>query len=220
MQGRAARRIAIILAGGALAGVMACAASAQPARLGAAQPVRPQPDTPIAVDVDWQAVRQDVLQRQRAGFTAVRAMPRPVIPENVTVEQGGETEVPILTPTQEALRFNPLAGARLYARGDFYTLVIQGEGLLIEVFGTRLAHAAPPDALTARHLRGAGAEGYRSTPTAYGREITFKRYNAAYSITLECEAPETDPRCTSPEYGEGLWASLQLMPGTRDREAP
>ncbi|WP_440957871.1 hypothetical protein ACFELO_11325 [Oceanicaulis sp. LC35] len=220
MLGLVARHVTILIAGCGLAGVMTCAASAQPTRLGAIQQTQPQPDAPVAVEVDWQAVRRDVLQRQRASFTAVRAVPRPVVPGNVTAEEGVATEVPILTPTQDALGFEALANARLFPRGDFYTLVIEAEGMLIEVFGTRLAHAVPPDPLSARHLRGTGEEGYRSTPTAYGREITFHRYNAAYSITLECDAPETDTRCSAPAYGDGLYASLQLMPGTRDREAP
>lgn len=215
-----ARYVALMIAGCVLAGVMTCAAIAQPARLSAVQQAQPQPENPVAVEVDWQAVRQDVLQRQRASFTAVRAMPRPVMPGNVTAEDGVVTDVPILTPTQEALGFDALAEALLFPRGDFYTLVVQGEGILIEVFGTRLAHARPPDPLTARHLRGTGPDGSRSTPTAYGREITFNRYNAAYSITLECDAPETDTRCSEAAYGDGVKASLQLMPGTRDREAP
>jgi len=211
------RRVSLIIAGIILA-MMTCAAEAQPARVAIAQSVDPRPDDPVAVAVDWQAVRRDVVQRQRASLSAVRATPRPVLPAALAPGEGAQTQVPILTPTQDALGFAAPVEARLYPRGDFYTLVIEGEGLLIEVFGTRLAHARPPDPLAARHLRGTGPEGYRSTPTAYGREITFHRYNAAYSLTLECEAPETDPRCVQPAYGERVWRSLQLMPGTRDGE--
>ena len=211
------RRVSVIVAGVILV-MISCVAEAQPARVGIAQSVEPRPDDPVAVAVDWQAVRRDVVQRQRASLSAVRAMPRPVLPAALAPDEGAQTQVPILTPTQEALGFAAPAEARLYPRGDFYTLVIEGDGLLIEVFGTRLAHARPPDALAARQLRGTGPEGYRSTPTRYGREISFHRYNAAYSLTLECEAPQTDPRCDEPAYGERVWRSLQLMPGTRDGE--
>ncbi len=211
------RRVGLIIAGIILA-MMASAAEAQPARFAVAQQTVPRPDAPVAVDVDWQAVRRDVVQRQRASLTAVRPTPSPLFPVNLSSGQTLQTEVPILTPSREALGFAEPLDARLYPRGDFYTLVIQGDGLLVEVFGTRLAHARPPDALTARHLRGTGEEGYISTPAEYGREIRFNRYQAAYSITLECDAPETDPRCVEPSYGEAVWRSLQLMPGTRDGE--
>ena len=211
------RRLGLIIAGIILA-MMGSVAEAQPARLSAVQQAEPRPDAPVAVEVDWQAVRRDVLQRQRVSLSAVRATPSPVLPGTLTPGQTLQTEIPILTPSREALGFSDPLDARLYPRGDFYTLVIQGDGLLVEVFGTRLAHARPPDALTARHLRGTGPEGYVSSLTEYGREIRFNRYNAAYSITLECDAPETDPRCLEPDYGEAVWRSLQLMPGTRDGE--
>lgn len=199
--------------------VMGGAALAQSARLTNVQPVEPRPDAPVAVAVDWQAVREDVQQRQRARFTAVRAAPAPVMAGNITADEAVISEVPVLTPTQQALGFDAPVQGRLFPRVDFYTLVIESDGILIEVFGTRLAHARPPDPLTARHLRGTGEEGYRSTPTAYGREITFNRYNAAYSITLECASPQTDPRCAEPGYGDRLRNSLQLMPGARTGEA-
>ena len=194
------------------------AQTAQPARI--AQPqTTPRPDQPVAVEVDWEAVRADVAQRQSVGrLTAARAVSFPVLPRNLEAGQPIETEVPILTPGTEVLGFERQADALLFARGDFYTLVIQGEGVIIEVFGTRLAHAQVEDARTARFLRGSGPEGYRTTRTRSGRELTFNRYNVAYSITLECDAPEQDVRCVEPEYGERLMQSLQVMPGTRGRE--
>lgn len=192
---------------------------AQSARLAQPQQQTPRPDQPIAIEVDWEAVRADVAQRRSVGrLTAARAVAPPVLPRNYETSQADDTRVPILTPNTAALGFERQAEVLLFARGDFYTLTIQGEGLIIEVFGTRLAHAQVEDARTARFLRGVGPEGYRTTRTRSGRELTFNRYNVAYSITLECDAPEQDARCVEPEYGEGLMQSLQIMPGTRGWE--
>ncbi|WP_439637714.1 hypothetical protein [Oceanicaulis sp.] len=224
------RGLGAMMAGLSLAMFSVCAAqaqtaqtaqTAQPARLAQPQPVRrtPQPDQPVAAEVDWEAVRADVARSQSAGrLTAARAVSFPVLPRNLEAGQSIETEVPILTPGTTVLGFESQAEVLLFARGDFYTLVIQGEGVIIEVFGTRLAHAQVEDARTARFLRGSGPEGYRTTRTRSGRELTFNRYNVAYSIMIECDAPEQDVRCVEPEYGERLMQSLQVMPGTRGRE--
>lgn len=224
------RGLEAIMAGLSLAIFSVCAAqaqtartvqSAQPVRLAQPQPVRqtPQPDQPVAAEVNWDAVRADVSQSQSTGrLTAARAPAFPLMPRVFDAEQLIATEVPILTPSTTAVGFEGQPEAQLYAHRDFYTLVIEGEGLIIEVFCTRLAHAQAEDAITARHLRGAGPEGYRTTRTRSGRELTFNRYNVAYSITLECVYPNHDPRCVQPEYGEQLMRSLQLMPGSRGRE--
>ena len=190
-------------------------AHAQQASLARAQSPTPRPDQPMSVQVQWDEVRRDVVRTQQSGAVAVRRVSTPAQPGNVQPGAWVETEVPILTPSLEALALEREPEVLLYPRGDFYTLLIQSDDLIIEVFGTRLGHARPDD-LTARYLRGSGEEGYRTSRTAYGRELNFNRYNVAYSITLECLQPERDPRCTDPAYGERLMRSLQILPGTRN----
>ena len=190
-------------------------AHAQQASLARAQSPTPRPDQPMSVQVQWDEVRRDVVRTQQSGAVAVRRVSTPAQPGNVQPGAWVETEVPILTPNLEALALGREPEVLLYPRGDFYTLLIQSDDLIIEVFGTRFGHARPDD-LTARYLRGSGEEGYRTSRTAYGRELNFNRYNVAYSITLECLQPERDPRCTDPAYGESLMRSLQILPGTRN----
>lgn len=211
--------IGILIAGAGLALAILCAASAhgaQSTRLSQSQ-TTPSPDTPVAAVVEWDEVREDALETRRLSRLAVRRAPTPALPRNVEPGQWIETEVPILTPTYEALGFQSQPDVLLYPRGDFYTLVVQSEDLVVEVFCTRLAHSRP-DSRTERYLRGAGPEGYRTTLTRSGRELFFNRYNVAYSITLECYDPERDPRCAAPDYGERLMQSLQILPGTRSGE--
>lgn len=190
-------------------------ASAQQAQRAQAPSPAPRPDRPVVADVQWEVVQRDVVRAQRAGQVAVRQTSTPARPRNVPPGAWIETEVPILTPSYEALGLGRDPVVLLYPRGDFYTLLVQGEDIIIEVFCTRLGHARPDD-LSARYLRGAGEEGYRTTATAYGRELNFNRYNVAYAITLECMQPERDRRCVEPAYGERLMRSLQILPGTRD----
>lgn len=104
----------------------------------------------------------------------------------------------------------------LFPFADFYNLSITGPDIVIEVFGTRLAHAVAPDPATARRLRAGGPGGFRITRTRYGQEVTFNRYGAAYSLTIECDAPESDPRCTGEAYARQLADSLLIAAGRPD----
>ncbi|MAK64004.1 MAG: hypothetical protein CMF75_04550 [Maricaulis sp.] len=188
-----------------------------------AQPVRTAtPADPVAVTVNWDQARVDARVaaannaqnfRPEVGLARqVRVFP---IPRNLDPVSLAETEVPILVPTYAALGFSREPVTLIFPRGDFYTLSITGEGVLVEVFCTRLAHAEPNTAISARRIRGNGPEGYRTEQTEYGREVSFTRYGIAYSITIECDDPEGDSRCSAPQYGRGLMDSLQILPGSR-----
>ncbi|WP_203291916.1 hypothetical protein [Maricaulis parjimensis] len=180
------------------------------------------PSEPVAVQVNWDQARVDARVaaansaqnfRPEVGLSRqVRTFP---VPRNLDPERLAQTEVPILVPTYSALGFSREPLTMIFPRGDFYTLSITGEDVLVEVFCTRLAHAQPNTAISARRIRGSGPEGYRTEQTEYGREVSFTRYGIAYSITIECDDPEGDARCASPQYGRGLMDSLQILPGTR-----
>ena len=180
------------------------------------------PSEPVAVTVNWNQARIDAREAAAANTQAFRpevGLSRQVrtipVPRNLDPQRLAQTQVPILVPTLSALGFSREPLTMIFPRGDFYTLSITGEGVLVEVFCTRLAHAEPNTALSARRIRGNGPEGYRTEQTEYGREVSFTRYGIAYSITIECDDPEGDARCASPQYGRGLMESLQILPGTR-----
>ena len=188
-----------------------------------AQPARTAtPSDPVAVTVNWDQARIDARtaaantnQSTRPEIGLARQVRTFPIPRNLDPVSLAQTEVPILVPTYAALGFSREPVTLLFPRGDFYTLSITGEGVLVEVFCTRLAHAEPNTAISARRIRGSGPEGYRTEQTEYGREVSFTRYGIAYSITIECDDPEGDARCAAPQYGRGLMESLQILPGSR-----
>jgi len=205
------------------AGLTPAAAQSQPVRQAtlAQRDVRtPTPQEPVAATVEWDEVRADAraenARRLRVqSVAAVRQAQTFPVPRNLEPGDLDDMEVPVLVPTYNALRFSETPNVLLFPRGDFYTLSVTGEGLTIEVFCTRLAHSRATDPRSARYLRGSGPEGYRNERTEYGREVSFNRYGAAYSITIECDDSENDPRCTAPDYGEQLMQSLQILPGSR-----
>ena len=200
-----------------------------PARINAAelgqlttnlQPQRiPQPDAPVAMAINWGQAAEDIQlqarQYQRTSTVAAVGQgnlpfARPTNPEAAGVS---DTGLPVLIPGTDALGLDSNARVLLFPRENFYNLSITAPGLLIEVFGTRLAHARAPDPLSTRRLSAGDGNGYRIGATEYGRELSFNRYGAAYSITVECDRPETDARCRNDAYVRGLADSLIIAAG-------
>ncbi|MEP4165105.1 hypothetical protein [Maricaulis sp.] len=176
----------------------------------------PAPDAPRTMPINWAAAREDArtqtqFNTQAVAVRQVQRFPQPV---NDGAANVAATRLPVLIPTSAALGLGESAVTRLFPQADFYTLSITGPDILVEVFGTRLAHAVPPDAASRRRLRAADPAGYRVSQTEYGRELSFNRYGAAYSVTVECAAPGTDTRCTSETYVRQLADALMIAAGS------
>ncbi|WP_300530310.1 hypothetical protein [Maricaulis sp.] len=184
------------------------------------QPARTAtPDNPRIMPIDWDQVRADVrAQNARdANFTATaRLVQRFPQPQNDQAIQANSTRLPVLMPSRTSLGLAEEPVVLLFPQEDFFTISITGPDILIEVFGTRLAHARAPDPVTLRRLRTSDGDGLRITRTEYGAEANFSRYGAAYSVTVECDNPETDPRCTQADYVRGLALNLGIVAGSPD----
>jgi len=176
------------------------------------------PDNPRVMPINWVEARQDA--RTQTPFdtraVAARQVPRFPQPGNDGAAAVTETRLPVLIPASNALALEADARTLLFPRENFYTLSITGTDIVIEVFGTRLAHAAAPDAMAGRRLRAADEEGYRVSATRYGQELSFNRYGAAYSVTVECTRPGEDARCRSDAYVRQLADSLLIAAGNPD----
>lgn len=218
--------LALFVSGGALA------QSSAPPRSPAAQPVVPlnqaslqrqpatqpaSPEAPRTVVINWDQAQADA-RRQGAtnnqSVTAARVAPEMPRPSNREAGEVANTRLPVLVPNMGILSASPPPTVLLFPRTDFYTLSISGDGLIIEVFGTRLAHAVAPDALTARQLRATGPDALRVSATEFGQVASFNRYGAAYSVTLECDNPQTDPRCADDVLVRRLARSLVIAAGS------
>lgn len=193
--------------------------TAQPTTLQLQQAVQApaSPDAPRTVAIDWDQAQGDA-RRQGASlnqeFTAVRVAPQLPRPGNREAGQVTQTRLPVLVPNMATLNATPPPTVLLFPREDFYTLSISGDGLVVEVFGTRLVHAQAPDALSARQLRATDPDGLRISATEYGQVADFNRYGAAYTVTLECDNPQSDPRCADDQLVRRIARSLLIVAGT------
>ena len=183
-------------------------------RQATAQPA--SPDSPRTVAIDWEQARADARRQANinAEITAARLAPALPRPSNRQAAQVANTRLPVLVPNMASLSSSPEPTVLLFPQPDFYTLSIMGDGLVIEVFGTRLAHAVAPDAITARQLRATDPDALRISATEYGQVADFNRYGAAYTVTLECDNPQSDPRCADDTLVRHLARSLVIAAGS------
>lgn len=179
---------------------------------------RARPDRPRLMPVNWAQVQGDLRQQNALVTgeltTATRLVQRFPRPTNDDALRVTETRLPVLMPTLEALDLGGTPRVLLFPRENFYTLSVRGPRILIEVFGTRLAHTEAPDPASLRRLRARGPSGLDITRTEYGVEVNFSRYGAAYSVTVECDNPLSDPRCTGPDYARRIAETMVIAAGT------
>lgn len=162
-------------------------------------------NAPPAVAIDW----------ARAQHDADRQTGDPVRLVNSRASDLALVTLPVLLPDQGTLGLDG-ARARLFAREHFYTASVIGDGMIVEVFGTRQRHAVPPDPATERRIAEArDAQGYLVTQGEGSWDVAFNRYGAAYSVIAECADP-ADARCEDGDYARGVAVSLLVAGGQPD----
>ena len=124
-------------------------------------------------------------------------------------------QIPVLLPGDPDLAAN----LRIFPNGAFYTVSSKSNGMAFVLTGAGRAFPVPPEA--AKGLPGGSlagripADGILIEGSEGGINAAFNRFGASYSISLECAAPQLDPRCTSPAYIRGVIGRLMVvMPGS------
>ena len=156
-----------------------------------------QPDR--ADEAALEQARASPLARRLAGVLAQQTNFAPAI---------ATSDVPVLAPPDVGL----LQTAQFHPGDRQYTLTVEREGQVIEIYGATRAlqpppgAAWPPAAPPARPVATAavrapavpaavaraearGLEDVRSERTEYGVDVSFTRFGAAYSVTFVCDAP-------------------------------
>lgn len=159
--------------------------------------------SPQQMPIDWASARTD-REAQSGAAIGVRG---PAEFDRVTL--------PLLLPDNDVIDFRGTE-ARLFARDNFYTASITGDGVIVEVFGTRQRLNEAPDPGSVRRLEEArDADGFVTTPGEGSWEVAFNRYGAAYSVTVECGDPAS-LRCADALYVRSVARSLLIAGGHPD----
>ena len=126
--------------------------------------------------------------------------------------------LPVLLPeTREAFvgRERDRRGMLVFARDGLYVATFHHDGMMFEVSGSRVIFRAFQDTSGLQLWRAQrDLDGLTITPTETGQSGHFVRYGVAYSIDVNCERPQTDPRCRDPETVRKVARRLVVAGGT------
>jgi hypothetical protein len=118
--------------------------------------------------------------------------------------------IPVMLPSEPPLANN----LRLFPNGAHYAVSSKSGGMSFHMTGHGRAFDLMP--MAARRLPGSDfraripVDGIVIERTEVGMDASFRRFGAAYSISLECADP-TDFRCTDEAFIRGLIARLMVV---------
>jgi hypothetical protein len=174
----------------------------------ATDPNSPQPAQFVVperryLQIDWPAARAASARTQRPERdTLLRAAKR-------QANMADRLSLPLLLPGDKAISDN----LKLYTtHTDQYAASSKQEGAIVELIGSRIATVVPPGAAPELPaLRSAARASYRIERTEYGLDISFTRFGAAYNISILCDDPYKDERCTKDDYAISLVESAKVL---------
>jgi hypothetical protein len=192
----------------AVAASLALTASAQQPALrqaGQARFVRAPLVSPRILAVDLQSARLQVRAplNQRGRLINLRF----IASNRALIDQ---VAIPVMLPSEPPLASN----LRLFPNGAHYAVSSKSGGMSFHMTGHGRAFDLMPAA--ARRLPGADFraripnDGIVIEHTEFGIDASFRRFGAAYSISLECADP-SDFRCYDETFIRGLIARLMVV---------
>ena len=128
-------------------------------------------------------------------------------------ERLSAVQLPVYLPRAE-LNYQE---TNLVAKADFYDVSVRIEGVTLLISGDRYLQILPPE--LAQALSGLQSTDQGEKETAdFTRaekmvEVNFSRFGVHYTVTVECDAPDTDPRCTQMDFARQVYQSLVLVRG-------
>lgn len=179
--------------------------------------------------VNWTEMRTQVAISARrdisAQQTATRAASRPpglraASAENfksVRALEVNRAQVPVLVPEGSTIA----ATLKIYAQGDSYSATAEvADGLAMRISGAKRklvlgdAKAARAKFSAMRRQEKALASvdaQYLITRSESATDLSFAKFGAGYVLSLMCDEPDTDARCTGDDFIVALASNLLLL---------
>jgi hypothetical protein len=199
-------RYVFIAAAGIVAAAAALLAVAQPTPPSTAVAPPPAEDQKL-LPIDWKEV-QEALRSKRLQRAPLRQMS--------IAADAPQPSLPMLLPFDQQIAAT--ASVALFPREHSYAGSMRMPKVTVEVHGDRRAMVLKENDPLLRVIQSknvarlAGADvPYALDRTEGGYDLTFSRFGAAYLVSIECYNPETDERCTKPDYIRSLGEKMGLV---------
>lgn len=146
--------------------------------------------------IDWAAARQAASQADSDAIAFPVNRDRSVL---------DTVRVPVLLPALQGVRARAGGehGVLFFARGRLYAASFRIDIIELEITGMSEAGFSRPGTGGAPNI----------TRTETGQEASFTRFGAGYSVAVRCSDHAADPRCTDPEFLNGVIGSLSMAGG-------
>lgn len=168
-------------------------------------------------EISWDEVS---VLLSRADETRTRQGLRRPTPNDLPLVRPPElarVSLPILVPGTSEI----LSSVVVYGQPDAYTAKAEaGDGAALRVSGSRKRLVLPTRTQAGERLRklrasrpplpGLDAE-YVITRSVSSTDLSFSRFGAGYVLSLMCDEPETDERCTDDAFITSLASSMAVL---------
>lgn len=232
--------VAAIFAAGAIAQAQEDDAAAERLRVGAKERALtiPRENPPeigaparevVEDDVNWTEMRTELAISARRDISSQQATTRVVSRppgmratsadrfRSVRAVEVNRAEVPVLAPEGDRIA----ATLKIYAQGDSYSATAEAaDGVAMRMSGTKkklvlggaTAARAKFSAMRReqRTLASVNAP-YLITRSESATDLSFAKFGAGYVLSLMCDEPDTDVRCTGDDFIVGLASNLMLL---------
>jgi len=180
--------------------------------------------------VDWSEVRATMAETSRrdaagANVTTATFAPRPeglraLAPERLQRVRPAEVDIvqmPVLVPASNDV----LTSVQVFGQAEAYSAIADaGDGIALRISGARkrLVLEDPPSPRVAMErlrssrppLPGLGAQ-YVITRSDSSTDLSFSRFGCGYVLSLMCDDPDSDMRCTQDDFIVSFASSMVLL---------
>lgn len=159
------------------------------------------------------------IETQRVLQPGVRPVQREQLQsfKSLNEKQVARTTVPVLVPITN----RTADSTRIYGRKNAYTAIIDAnDGVRIELIGTPMRVTTQSTAATRQRFSERRKQrkrldaldaNYVISQHEQGIDLSFSKFNVAYMISVYCDKPDTDQRCTGEDYIISLASSVALL---------
>ncbi|NWH09516.1 MAG: hypothetical protein HXY22_12890 [Alphaproteobacteria bacterium] len=168
------------------------AGEAAPQTRRAVRPVR------TALAIDWTAARAEGATARYTASLQWRLMFRK--------PRLRRMRLPLVLPSRQGM----MDRVDVYPRQDSYAASSREDRAVVEIFGSRIAGRVEKASFFPGIRRESQKGAFRIDRTDYGIDIVFNRFGAAYNISVICDDPGRDERCTNDDYAISLMNSIEV----------